>query len=220
MAPSEPGIYPYVCTFPGHWVVMKGMLVVAEDLQDVPSMLAKIKPTLVKEWKMTDFQDLQTDKNNEQIVMRGMQAYMKARCNQCHVIAGHGVNLGPDLTEISKRFKGIKLLQQLVEPSKEINEKYRPHQFVKSDGRVVAGVIIKETPKDYHVITNLLLPNAVTRVAKKDVDEKIPSKVSAMPVGMLNVLTREEIVNLVTFLEAGGYQLPEHLKKKHKHGQK
>jgi putative heme-binding domain-containing protein len=220
MAPSEPGIYPYVCTFPGHWVVMKGMLIVAEDLEDVPSMLAKIKPTVVQEWKMTNFKDFQTDKNNEQVVMRGMQAYMKARCNQCHVIAGHGVNLGPDLTEISKRFKGMKLLQQLVEPSKEINEKYRPHQFVKSDGRVVAGVIIKETPKDYHVITNLLLPNAVTRVAKKDVDEKIPSKVSAMPVGMLNVLTREEIVNLVTFLEAGGYQLPEHLKKKHKHGHK
>ena len=94
IVPNKEGPYPYVCTFPGHWVVMKGMHVVAEDLQDVPSMLAKIKPTLVKEWKMTDFQDLQTDKNNEQIVMRGMQAYMKARCNQCHVIAGHGVNLG------------------------------------------------------------------------------------------------------------------------------
>ena len=25
-APSEPGDYPYVCTFPGHWRVMKGVL--------------------------------------------------------------------------------------------------------------------------------------------------------------------------------------------------
>ena len=199
---------------------MKGMLIVAEDLQDVPSMLAAIKPTMVREWQMSDFPQLKTDKDNEQAVMRGMQAYMKARCNQCHVVAGHGVNLGPDLTDISKRIKGSKLLQQMIEPSKEINEKYRPHQFVKSDGRVVAGVIIKETPKEYSVITNLLLPNAITRVAKKDVDEKIVSKVSPMPVGMLNVLTREEIINLMSFLEAGGYQLPDHLKKKHKHGQK
>ncbi|MFP6604539.1 MAG: c-type cytochrome, partial [Pirellulaceae bacterium] len=183
-------------------------------------MLASIKPTVVKEWKMSDFPQLNTDKDDEQAVMRGMQAYMKARCNQCHVVAGHGINLGPDLTDVTKRFKGAKLLQQLLEPSKEINEKYRPYQFVKADGRVVAGVIIKERAREYDVITNLLLPNAVTRVAKKDVDEKIASKISPMPVGMLNVLTRQEILNLMSFLEAGGYQLPEHLKKKHKHGQK
>ena len=28
MAPSKPGEYPYVCTFPGHWTIMKGVMVV------------------------------------------------------------------------------------------------------------------------------------------------------------------------------------------------
>ncbi|MCH1510437.1 MAG: plastocyanin/azurin family copper-binding protein [Akkermansiaceae bacterium] len=28
IAPKKPGNYPYVCTFPGHWVVMKGIMVV------------------------------------------------------------------------------------------------------------------------------------------------------------------------------------------------
>ena len=28
IAPSEPGNYPYLCTFPGHWTIMKGVLVV------------------------------------------------------------------------------------------------------------------------------------------------------------------------------------------------
>ena len=27
-APAEPGVYPYVCTFPGHWKVMNGELIV------------------------------------------------------------------------------------------------------------------------------------------------------------------------------------------------
>lgn len=27
-APKKPGIYPYLCTFPGHWIVMKGEMVV------------------------------------------------------------------------------------------------------------------------------------------------------------------------------------------------
>ena len=27
-APKQPGKYPYVCTFPGHWIVMRGVMVV------------------------------------------------------------------------------------------------------------------------------------------------------------------------------------------------
>ena len=27
-APKKPGKYPYVCTFPGHWTIMKGTFVV------------------------------------------------------------------------------------------------------------------------------------------------------------------------------------------------
>ncbi len=27
-APTEPGIYPYLCTFPGHWIIMKGEMIV------------------------------------------------------------------------------------------------------------------------------------------------------------------------------------------------
>jgi plastocyanin len=27
-APAQPGRYPYVCTFPGHWRMMRGVLVV------------------------------------------------------------------------------------------------------------------------------------------------------------------------------------------------
>ena len=39
-----------------------------------------------------------------------------------------------------------------------------------------------------------------------------------MPEGLLKVLTKEEILDVVSFLEAGGYQLPGHLK--HNHGGK
>jgi len=27
-APTTPGEYPYLCTFPGHWVIMRGIMVV------------------------------------------------------------------------------------------------------------------------------------------------------------------------------------------------
>jgi putative heme-binding domain-containing protein len=210
-APTTPGIYPYVCTFPGHWVVMKGDMVVVEKLEDAAAMLAARKPTIVKEWQLTDFLELNPARD-ELTVMRGMQAFVKARCNQCHVVAGHGVNLGPDLKESIKKYKGRKLLRQLIAPSSEINEKYRTYQFLMDSGKVVSGVIAKETPAEYHVRTNLLIPTAIIRLKKSEIDERIASKVSAMPMGMLNLLTKQEILNLLAFLEAGGYAPPRHLK--------
>ena len=146
--------------------------------------------------------------------MRGMQAFMKARCNQCHAVAGHGVNLGPDLSDVAKRYKGEKLLQQIIEPSSEINDKYRTHQFVMTDGRSITGVVMKDDPQEYQILTNLLTPNTVTRLRKKDVEEKIASKISPMPDGLVNVLTREEILDMLSFLEVG-YKLPDHLKHDH-----
>lgn len=206
-APKEPGIYPYVCTFPGHWIVMKGLMVVAEDLKDVKRMLAAERPKVVQQWKLSDFADLEVAEPNEQRLMRGMAAFVKANCNQCHVLAGHGVNLGPDLKEVAKKYKGKKLLQQLLEPSSEINEKYQTYRFLLSDGRVVNGVISKDSRRHFELMTNLLTPGKLTRVLKDEIDQQVKSKISAMPSGLLDTLTKDEIGDLLTFLEAGGMEM-------------
>ena len=210
-APSEPGIYPYVCTFPGHWVVMNGMMVVARSDAEAEQLIAGAVPKVIRRWKLVDFPRVEV-RTDEATVMAGMQAFAKARCNQCHVLAGHGVNLGPDLSDVVKRFKGRKLLQQILEPSAEIHKDFQTHQFLLDDGRVVSGVIMKETPTAYHVVTNLLLPETVTLVKKSSVEERRTSTISAMPEQMLDVLTREEILALLGFLESGGYKMPKHLK--------
>ncbi len=213
-APTEAGIYPYVCTFPGHWVIMKGLMVVADDLGDVEAMLAAAKPKIVKKWKLADLTDVKL-RSDERAIMRGMQAYAKARCNQCHLHSGHGVNLGPDLTKIGERFKGQKLLRQILEPSHEINKKYQTWQFITAEGKVVTGVVHKEDAKSIRVIPNLLTPQVVTTLSPADIELRRASNISSMPAGLANMLTREEIGNLVAFLQSGGYKLPDHLKHKH-----
>lgn len=215
-APSEPGIYPFVCTFPGHWIIMKGDMVVAKTLAEVDSILAAREPTVVQQWKLSDFGEV-TINDDEETAMKGMEAFVKARCNQCHVVAGHGINLGPNLTDVSKRFKGRKLLQQILEPSAEINRKYQNHQFILKNGKVLAGVIVDESPAELKVVTNLLNPNAFVRLKRNDIDDQIPSALSAMPKGLIDVLTKAEINDLLSFLQTGGYKLPEHLKKVHDH---
>ncbi|MCX6854538.1 MAG: plastocyanin/azurin family copper-binding protein, partial [Verrucomicrobia bacterium] len=44
-APKQPGEYPYICTFPGHWRIMKGVLVVAEAEARKTSKPSKPAPT-------------------------------------------------------------------------------------------------------------------------------------------------------------------------------
>ncbi|MCH2363780.1 MAG: HEAT repeat domain-containing protein, partial [Planctomycetes bacterium] len=213
-APAKPGVYPYVCTFPGHWVIMNGIMVVARDLSDVPAMLAARKPAQVNEWKIKDYSGA-SFKHDEKAVMRGMQAFMKARCDQCHAIAGHGINLGPDLSDVAKRHKGQMLLQQILEPSTEIGEKYASFQFILKSGKILTGVVARENSNVFAVITNLLSPKDITRIRKKDILRKGPARLSPMPRGLANTLSREELIDLVISLEAGGYKLPGHLKHKH-----
>jgi len=213
-APTEPGVYPFVCTFPGHWVVMYGEIVIVDDLADADALLAARQPRMVKAWKLADFAETE-EPTGEQAVMRGMQAFVKARCNQCHVVGGHGVALGPELTHVAKCFPGEKLLQQIIEPSAAIHEKYQTYRLLMNNGRIISGVIVKEDATNYHVVGNLLTPNVVVKARKKQVDEQIISRISPMPEGLVNVLTKEEILNLAAFLRASGYQAPDHLKHKH-----
>jgi putative heme-binding domain-containing protein len=201
-APTEPGVYPYVCTFPGHWIVMNGQMVVAKDAAEAEELLAACKPTIVKAWTLDDFPTVSTSRD-EAALTRGMHAFAKAQCTQCHVAAGHGVNLGPSLVESVKKYRGRELLEQIIDPSKSIHEKYRTMQFLLESGRVVSGVVLAETPAAYRVATNLLAPDQVTVVKKDEIDEQTPGKVSAMPAGLLNVLTRDEVVDLISFVEAG-----------------
>jgi putative heme-binding domain-containing protein len=146
-----------------------------------------------------------------------MHAFAKAQCTQCHVAGGHGVNLGPSLAESLKKYRGRDLLEQMLDPSKSIHEKYRTMQFVLDSGRVVSGVVLEETPDAYRVATNLLTPNQVIVVKKSEIDEQVLGTVSAMPAGLLNVLTRDEIADLLSFVEAGD-DLPASLRHAPPHG--
>ena len=171
-------------------------------------MLAAAKPKLVREWKLDDFANLAL-RDDETTMMNGYQAFAKARCNQCHVHSGHGINLGPDLTKIGQQYNGPKLLRQILEPSHEINKKYQPWQFVTNDGEVLSGVIKAEDERGMQVMTNLLLPDQVRTLSQRDIEIRQPSTVSPMPEGLVNVLTRQEIEDLVSFLQHGGYKTAE-----------
>jgi hypothetical protein len=54
-----------------------------------------------------------------------------------------------------------------------------------------------------NIRTNPLSSEVVT-VAKNNIKERRPSKVSLMPEGLLDYLTQEEVLDLIAYLRSGG----------------
>jgi putative heme-binding domain-containing protein len=218
-APSEPGVYPYVCTFPGHWIIMNGNMIVGRDEKEIESLRMSTLPKIVRQWAMSDFEGLGAKvtgaESDPMAVMRGMQSFTKANCTSCHQVAGHGVNLGPTLSESIKKLQGAILLRHILEPSWEIHPNYKVMQYMLEDGRTVSGVVAKEEDNSVRIITNLLTPDRMTTIAKKDIEESKVSTLSAMPTGLIDVLTKEEILDLLHYLESGPLPLMNHDEKKH-----
>jgi putative heme-binding domain-containing protein len=74
---------------------------------------------------------------------------------------------------------------------------------VKKDGDDVTGRLIEETDSQLVLVPNQLTGEKVT-VKKGDIASRAPSKLSPMPEGLVNVLTRDDFLDLLAYLESGG----------------
>jgi hypothetical protein len=54
------------------------------------------------------------------------------------------------------------------------------------------------------VLTNMFDPDSIVPVKRSEVEESQVSKTSMMPEGLLDTLTKEEILDLMAYLKSGG----------------
>jgi putative heme-binding domain-containing protein len=217
-APKQPGVYPYVCTYPGHWRRMYGALYVVEDLDDyladpeaylakhplpiADELLKNVRPR--KEWKFEELASSVEHLKDGRSFNNGKQIFQAASCVSCHKFGGVGVEIGPDLTKIDpKQNKPIEILRDILDPSFRINEKYQTFTFELQSGKVVTGLVVAETPTEVKVVENPLVKADPLVVKKADIAERKKSPTSIMPKGLLDKLTHEEILDLIAYVAAG-----------------
>jgi putative heme-binding domain-containing protein len=157
----------------------------------------------VRDWKMEDLLGSLDQVSHGRSFNRGKAAFEAAQCLACHKFGNDGGSVGPDLTAISSRFSRKDILESIIDPSKVISEQYQSTNLHLKDGEEVSGRIIEDKSNSYVVLTNPLL-NTRTEVRKSDVARSEPSKISSMPAGLVNVLTKDELLDLLAFLESGG----------------
>ena len=203
-APDRPGDYEYVCTFPGHWILMRGVMKVVRTAAELPANSAGIGASMVQSWKIADFEkDLGSLSGRS--FKKGKAAFTKLGCAQCHKIGGQGGVLGPDLTESFKKWKFSRrdMLLQVLEPSKVVEEKYKPYHLMTIRGEHLFGLVTEKTKTHLTIVTNPQNP-VPQKIAVKDIEKQKVASLSLMPQGLLNLLKREEILDLLAYLESGG----------------
>lgn len=227
-APKEPGVYPYVCTYPGHWRRMYGALYVVNDLDEYLAnpdgyLLAnkiEAKDAFLKdrrprtEWKLEDLSDVVATLTGDHAHAdhqhaapsygNGKQLFTVANCVGCHKLDGVGREFGPDLTKLEAKWSSIDILKEILDPSAKINEKYQTNVIELDSGKIVTGLVVEETPDVIKLIENPLLNAEPIVIKRGSVIERTKSKTSIMPKGLLDKLTRDEILDLVAYVNARG----------------
>ena len=133
---------------------------------------------------------------------KGKLVYRTADCGNCHIIAGEGGSLGPELTDVGAR-RGIEFLRDtLLHPGKDralTKDGYANHLpvlAVKKDGRVLTGIRVNE---DTFTIQLRDANNRFHSLRKSDLEEQQKLDVSVMP-AYEKALSQSDIEQLVAYL--------------------
>jgi putative heme-binding domain-containing protein len=128
----------------------------------------------------------------------------KNQCAKCHMHSGEGGRVGPDLSGVAVHTKEH-LLTDIIDPSRSVEGNYRVYTVETKNGQVFNGLLASETR------TAVELIDAEARqvvLLRENIEQLLASPKSLMPEGFEKQLTRDELVNLLTFLTQRGRFLP------------
>jgi putative heme-binding domain-containing protein len=175
-----------------------------DESLEAPPWKPVMQREFVKEWTMGDLEPWLDRVSRGRDFKSGKNAFNDAQCNLCHRFGNEGGAIGPELTGVASKYSRRDILESLIEPSKVVSDQYQNFNLYKHDGDDVSGRIMDETPERLIVMPNMLTPEVVVELRVADIARRQPSTVSPMPSGLLNNLTREEILDLLAYIEAAG----------------
>ena len=121
-----------------------------------------------------------------------------ANCATCHIAEGRGVKVGPDLSTIARSSDRAKLVDSILQPSREIGPLYVMKTATLKDGRTIAGV---QSDKETGGRVDLIQPGGkVERIPHNQVAKLDVAPVSLMPEAIESALTVQEFRDLIAWL--------------------
>lgn len=132
---------------------------------------------------------------------RGREIFKTAslQCVTCHRVGDAGGKVGPELTQVGKKYSRAELLENILEPSKKIDPAYVTHVVETDDGRFLTGVIVSRSQ------TEVVLRDAADkeqRIPAGKIANSLPQPKSLMPEQLLRDLTAQQAADLLEYLSS------------------
>lgn len=132
----------------------------------------------------------------------GRNLYYATSCAACHRFDGAGGNTGPDLSTVVNKFSMPDLLEAILEPSAVISDQFSSSIVVATDGRVATGIVVeRDATIEVYTSDPEAPPVVITRNAVRSV---FSSSTSQMTEGLVNLLSAEELRDLLAYLLSRG----------------
>jgi putative heme-binding domain-containing protein len=161
-------------------------------------------PKFVRHWTASELVAHAGESLERRSFASGKAAFESASCLRCHRFGEQGESAAPNLTVVGNRFNAADLLESILSPSKMISDQYANTDLILGGELVVSGRIVREDATRVTVAESQFRPAASVTVAKRDIRERRLSAISPMPAGLLDGLTREQIMDLIAYLRSAG----------------
>ena len=137
------------------------------------------------------------DKGNAQAGWRVFFGPRGGQCSTCHMFKGKGATIGPDLTTLSGQMTKERILESILQPSKEIGPLYEMWSIQLKDGSSQVGNPHGEKGK-FNTFTDM--QGKGFRIEKAKIKKMTPMGTSMMPPGLEKMLTYQEMRDLIELL--------------------
>jgi putative heme-binding domain-containing protein len=170
-------------------------------LENFSAMFAGRKAT---DWQLDELSAATQSSLQARDFENGRKMFAAVGCFTCHRFGNEGGMTGPDLTAAGRRYSPHDLLDQIINPSKVINDQFAAVTVVTETGNVHTGVIVNLNGDSMTINTDLTDPNQRVSVDRKQVEHMEQSKTSPMPANLLGLLTKDEVLDLLAYVLSGG----------------
>lgn len=123
----------------------------------------------------------------------------QAACMACHTIGYSGGKIGPDLTNIGQIRAERDLLEAILYPNASFARGFEPIIVTTESGDVLSGVLRSDLKDEIVLATGA---GSEVRLQREQIADMQPGTVSVMPPGLDELLTRQELADLLAFLKA------------------
>lgn len=126
---------------------------------------------------------------------RGREVFRK-NCATCHRFRREGTEVGPDLRTVQERTPD-QLLEQILDPNREINPAYINYTVALRDGRILTGLIAGESATS---VTLKRAEGAADTILRTQIDEMVSTGISLMPEGLEKDVTPDQMADVIAYV--------------------